>query len=402
VQQLLAYRQFLRKSWPNIAFTDVHASADKLRCAATARFTIGRSAMRGQYYFESSAQSLSVQGYYAPESSFSSKRVSLVNIMASMAFLKKDPKPERTTAQGESYRPQMSRRSAKDRSLSIIIPTDWDFMAAGGKVVTGSRKSAPGFIFTSLQGNPMVRNAPISSGVISTRYLNPEQTLKYVLQAFGHRNVRTSSSVRDAASERELTANTGARGDAHDIMAHWTSSQGLACVGVFKVINSLPSMTGLWSTMISGAWAPQKDAYLYLDALEQVASSFSINARYSKAYIQAGLQRLREMERETSNRINDLSREREKSLQDWEARQSAKEFSDSKWDDYRRGHSYWVSDIEGGKVYATDSWGTRDTVTNDYYEGRAYNYTNFEGSNPRYNESMREISSYELDRMDKR
>ena len=71
---------------------------------------------------------------------------------------------------------------------------------------------------------------------------------------------------------------------------------------------------------------------------------------------------------------------------------------DSKWDDYRRGNSYWVSELEGGKIYATDPWGTKDTVTGDYYGGKAYNWTNFEGQNPRHpSESMREISSYELD-----
>jgi hypothetical protein len=220
-----------------------------------------------------------------------------------------------------------------------------------------------------------------------------------VLQALGHRNVRTDSPVPDAASVRELAAQTGARGDAQDILAYWTSAKGVECVGGLKIINTLPSVTGIWSTMISGVWAPQQDAYLYLDALEEVAASFSINKQYAKAYVRAGMQRLRNLEKETSNKINELNREREKNFQAWEARQRSQEFSQSKWDDYRRGHSYWVSDIEGGKVYATDSSGTRDTTTGDYYEGLAYNYTNFEGDSPRYNESMREISSYELERM---
>lgn len=245
----------------------------------------------------------------------------------------------------------------------------------------------------------MVRNAPITMGVISARYLNPQQTMSYVLQAFGHRRVEIASATRDAASVQSLAAHTGRRGEAQDILARWTSAKGAPCVGGFKVINTLPSMSGLWSTIISGAWAPAKDTYLYLDALEAVASSFSINDQYARGYIRAGMQRLREMEQETISKINELNREREKNQKAWEDRRQTKEFSDSKWDDYRRGQSYWVSDIEGGKVYATDSWGTRDTYTGDYYEGRGYKYTNFEGDNPRYNESMREISSYELERM---
>ena len=71
---------------------------------------------------------------------------------------------------------------------------------------------------------------------------------------------------------------------------------------------------------------------------------------------------------------------------------------DSKWDDYRRGDSYWVSDLEGGKVYHSDPYGTRDTQTGDYYEGGGFTYTNFEGQNPNHaSEGMREISSYELE-----
>jgi hypothetical protein len=70
---------------------------------------------------------------------------------------------------------------------------------------------------------------------------------------------------------------------------------------------------------------------------------------------------------------------------------------ESKWDDYRRGNTYWISEMEGGKVYATDPWGTRDTWTGDYYEGRQHDYVHFEGQNPRHpSETMREVSSYEL------
>ena len=65
--------------------------------------------------------------------------------------------------------------------------------------------------------------------------------------------------------------------------------------------------------------------------------------------------------------------------------------------------SYWVSDLEGGKVYGTDSHGTRDTATGDYYQGRGYNWVNFEGQNPHHpSETMREISSSELRELNRR
>jgi hypothetical protein len=402
VNSLLAYRRFLSQTRPDVAFTDIHVSRDNLRCVATVSFHVWGTAVQGRYYFESSPQSLSVQGYFAPSSSLGSQRAVLVNVMASMAFIKKDPRPETAVSKPDYYRPNLVQRVASDRSLSMKAPEDWNFNAAGGKVITGSRNGAPGFIFTSLNGNPILRGATIAQGIIGSRYLNPQQTLSHLLQAFGHRNVRIDSANQDATSARNLVAAIGRQGEAQDITAYWTSSGGLPCVGGFKVINALPSASGMWFTIVSGVWAPEKDSYLYLTALEEVASSFSINDQYAQNYIRAGLQRLKMLQQQTMDKMNELNREREKNQAAWEDRQRHKEFSESKWDDYRRGQSYWVSDIEGGKVYATDQWGTRDTATGDYYEGRPYNWTNFEGENPRYNESMREINSYELKQMEGR
>jgi hypothetical protein len=399
VRYLAAYRQFLSRTWPDVTFTDARASRDNQRAVAAVTFHIGGNSIRGKYYFESNPRTLSAQGFFAPENLLPSQRALLLNVMASMAFIKNDRRPAASGPEPQFYRPSMAVRTADDRSLSVKIPTDWDFMAGGGKVISGGRSGGPGFIFTSLEGNPMLPGAPIAQGVIGSRYLAPHQTLGWILKAFGHRNIRIESSRPDVRTSQELAMRIRRQGDAQDVTAYWTSSGGMPCVGVFKVINAHPSMTGLWFTILAGIWAPERDSYLYLPALDEVASSFSINDQYAKEYIRAGLARLHEMQKQTDAAIRDLNRAREQNQLDWEDRQRRKEFSDSKWDDYRRGNSYWVSDLEGGKVYATDTWGTRDTVTGDYYEGGGYNWTNFEGENPRYRESMREVSSYELKQM---
>jgi hypothetical protein len=399
VRYLASYRQLLSRAWPDVAFTESRASQDDRRAVTVVTFHAGKTSIRGKYYFESNSNTLSAQGFFAPEGLLPSQRVLLLNVMASMAFIKNDRRPDPAAGEPQYYRPQMSTQSAGDRSLSVKIPADWAFMAGGGKVVAGGRGGAPGFIFTSFEGNPMLRGASIAQGIIGTPYLRPPQALVHVLQGFQHRNVRIQSAQPDIASARELAARIRRQGDAQDIVATWTSSAGTPCVGAFKLVNALPSATGLWFTIVAGIWAPEKDTYLYMPALEDVAASFAINDEFARQYIQAGLRRLRELQAQTEIAMRDLNRAREQNQRDWEDRQRRKEFADSKWDDYRRGQSYWVSDLEGGKVYATDSWGTRDTVTGDYYEGRPYNWTNFEGENPRYNESMRQISSYELKQM---
>lgn len=396
---LLLYRRLLGRSYPDVNFAEIHASRDNLRAGAAVTFHSGGGAVKGRYYFEAGPRGLSAQGYFAPEGRLASERVLLLNVMASLAFIKRDERPPSSGAEPAFYRPRLVQRVAQDRSMSIRIPEDWEFMAAGGKVVTGAR-GGPGFIFTSLQGTPLAPNATVAQGIIASRYLSPPQTLTWLLRAFGHQDVRIDSSQPDPATTRELSARIRHQSDAQDVVARWTSAGGGArTVGAFKVMNSLPSLTGQWFTIVSGAWAPEKDSHLYIPALEEVAASFSINDQYAREYIRAGLARLRELQKQTAAAMGDLNRAREQNQRDWEERQRRKEFSDSKLDDYRRGHSYWVSDLEGGKVYATDSWGTRDTETGDYYEGRGYNWVNFEGQNPRYPESMREVSSYELQQM---
>jgi hypothetical protein len=66
------------------------------------------------------------------------------------------------------------------------------------------------------------------------------------------------------------------------------------------------------------------------------------------------------------------------------------------------GNSYWVSDLEGGKVYQIDSWDTRDTDSGTRCDGPPHNYIHFEGQNPAHpSEHMREISSYDLKKMNR-
>jgi hypothetical protein len=69
--------------------------------------------------------------------------------------------------------------------------------------------------------------------------------------------------------------------------------------------------------------------------------------------------------------MQDLNRARERNQADWEARQARKDFM-----------------------------GYPGHTTGEYYEGQAYNWTNFEGQNPRYpSENMRGVSSYELEQI---
>jgi hypothetical protein len=399
---LEAFRRRLAPSGAEVTWSNVYRSEDNSRATATVRYRTAKLALQGTFYFEASAKSLSAQGYMARDGQLAQQRPTLYNIMTSLAFSKRPASPPPTAA---SFNPQyvspaLVSRRAPDGSLAMNTPNDWGFAAAKGTAIASAANGGQGFAFLTLSGNPILRGATVAQGVIAQPYLTPPQALRVILAGFGHRDIAIKQNQSDPAASQEFGKRVGRRGDAQDIVVTWTSAKGAPCLGFFKMICASPSPTGLWFCILAGAWGPQQDFYRYYPLLEQVASSFSINDQYARRYIQDGLKRARELHDQTVAKIREAGRGREQQQADWEARQKRKEFAESKWDDYRRGNSYWVSDMENGKVYQTDSHGTRDTSTNDYYQGRGHNYTNFEGRNPRHpSETMREVSSYELQQM---
>jgi hypothetical protein len=171
----------------------------------------------------------------------------------------------------------------------------------------------------------------------------------------------------------------------------------MACTGSVKVLNARPGLAGQWFSIVAGIWGPSETLDERLPTLEAVADSFSIQDPYARRYIQQGTARLRALQEQTSRSIQGLYQAIGENQRDFERRAEAKDASLARWDDYRRGNSYWISDLEGGKVYATDPWGTRDTATGDRFEGGGATYLHFEGENPRHpSENMRELSSHEV------
>jgi hypothetical protein len=396
---LAAFRQCLERLGVEGTWSAVYCSPDASHAMATLRYRSPQGPVQGTFYFEASPKALAVQGYHALETALARQRPLLLNIMASLAIAKPNGnRPEIAPAfQPQYVNPPLNHRRAQDGSLTLKTPDDWNFLAAGGKVITGSADGSLGFVFTAFSGNPILRGASVLQGVIAQPYITPPQALQVILSGFGHRDIKIQQAQADPSTNQECLRQIGQRCEAEDVVATWTSDKGADCLGFFKVINTAPSAMGLWNCILAGSWGPHKDFYRYCPLLEQVAASFAINDQYARRYIQDGLKRARELHDKTLAMMRENAKAREQQQADWEARQARKDFTESKWDDYRRGNSYWVSDLEGGKVYQADSHGVRDRVTNDYYEGKGYNWTNFEGTNPRHpSETMREVSSYEL------
>ena len=80
----------------------------------------------------------------------------------------------------------------------------------------------------------------------------------------------------------------------------------------------------------------------------------------------------------------------------YDERQRSQDYIDYQRTNYIRGQQDWVSAMEGGTVYHTNSWGTKNTTTGETWEGAPFHYVNFQGRNPKYNEDMAPVNTRAL------
>ncbi len=345
---------------------------------------------RARYYFHADPQIVSVRSVRAPAARFDAQRATLLEVLANI----------HVSAGKPPVQARLVERRAPDGSLTLALPAEWRFLAQKGTVLAGAPGGASGFVFTVFAVHSSSYGVNPPPGVIVSGYQPPGAFAPRVFAQFGNRDIRVVGAAADPATAAECPGRIGRACEAADVVLSWTSPEGNACIGGFKLVNAQPGVTGQWFSIVAGIWGPAHDLSRHLPLLEQVAKSFRINDAYASRYIQNGLAQLRLQEQKTRGAMQGLYDAIGANQAAYEDRVARKEASDARGDDYRRGNSYWISDIEGGKVYATDPWGTKDTRTGDRVEGAPYNYIRFEGQNPAHpSENMRELSSYEVQRL---
>lgn len=404
IQALAAYQKKLVTRGGVLEWKNAYKSSDGSKATVSMVYRSPGLALEGTLYLEASAKSLSVQGYMAPEGKLVQQRPLLYNIMSSLVFAKKPPAGSGAGGT-QAFAPQyislpLVNQRAQDGSLTMMTPGDWGFVAGQGRVITSSADGSMGFALLAFDGNPILQGAQVTQGVIAHKYMHPKQAIQTILTGFGHSNIQIQESRSDAATSQQMYGLLKRASEAHDIQLTWVSAHKAFCQGFFKVISAAPSPTGLWFCLIAGIWGPQKDFYRYYPMLEKISSSFAINDQYARKYIQDGLQRAKALHDQTVAAMKSNQSYREQQQADWEAKQQRKDFVDSKWDDYWRGHTYWVSTLENGRVYQTDSHGLKDTGSGTYYEGNGFSTTQFKGLNPKHpSETMVEVPRYVLENM---
>ncbi len=152
-----------------------------------------------------------------------------------------------------------------------------------------------------------------------------------------------------------------------------------------------------WNFRHLTVMAPSNQFDAFVGNFVAMLGSYKIDDVWARNYIAQGMARLRQLQRQTAQIVARNAQDIRSMMQAaYDERQRSMDYIDYQRTKYIRGEQDWISAMEGGTIYHTDSWGTKNTVTGEYWEGTPYDYVHFEGRNPRYNEDMTTIDNRAL------
>jgi hypothetical protein len=373
------------------------STKDRRRAAIEIRYAGPRNIpMKGRFHFNAQYPDATVFGYEAPERDFEKQRPLLLSVLSNFTVL--DPsaaakKPGAPIPGNDAPDLRMKKIVSRDRSFSLLVPAGWKLEGAKGQVLcTTPGDGIAGYIFATIQfwgpsSLPYFDSSRIQ-GVHRHAYSRPVDALILAMRETGSRDHQVLERTPDPVGAREASASLKRGVEVERALMVFSSRTGVRCEGVYDVAAFQPLPSGQWGIMVMGIWAPEKEFAKYLPSLLRMAESFHIDERFAADYVRRGLENLRRLTRETAEKAARSAREiRESSTAAYRERQKSMEYIDYKRTGYIRGEQEWVSQAEGGALYKSDHWGlSREGKT--VVEGQDFNYYNYKGQNPRYNETM--------------
>jgi hypothetical protein len=387
----------LRATVAGMDLSWARSTADRRRAVIEIRYKGNRKIpMRGRYYFNTQYPYATIFGFEAPDKEFEKQKPLLLSVLANFTIL--DPKP--ASGQPGASPPhknaldlQMTKTVSGDRSFSLLVPKGWKLEGAKGQALcTTPGDGIAGFIASTISfwgpsQLPYFDSSRIK-GVIHSPYCRPVDALILAMREAGSRNHKVLERAADPARARQVAAYLKRGADVETASLSFDSRTGVRCRGVFDVTGYHPLPSGQWGITATGIWSPEKEFEEYLPSLLRMAGSFRISEQFAAEYVRRGQENLQRMARETAEKVARSARDiRESSMAAYQERQKSMEYIDYKRTGYIRGEQEWLSEAEGGALYKSDHWGL-SREGERVIEGQDFNYYNYKGKNPRYNEMM--------------
>jgi hypothetical protein len=329
----------------------------------------------------------------APASAFDAQRRQLLTIMANMQVTKGSFE-YRTTAPAPL---SMTPYRLPDASAAVLLPQGWNVQYLGPCAFIASDESIPAnFIVASVEVLSPSLGVSVP-GAFVAEYLQPHEAFVFLANQQQLASHIRMHDVTPRADLNQMISRVYTGPVSAEEFQYTFRSHGRTCKGFTFGISFGTRLRTNWRFWHMTATADGSQFDSLTPTFVKMFESYRIDDQYAQQYIARGMARLREMQRQTSALVARNAAEIHAMMQAaFEERMRSWDYIDYQRTRYIRGEQDGISTMEGGTIYRSDQWGTRNTATGDYIEGQPFNYVNFVGDHPRYNERMTPIDTREL------
>jgi hypothetical protein len=377
--------------FPNLSLPKVMISRDRSKVVFDGIYTDAQKRRREfRCWVSGKDGNFQYQSIEAPRGQLAGAKQLLLTILANVQIVK-----GAFQVGSEPVRVPMVQVRLHDGSATLQIPQNWKYQSFGkGGFVASDPSGLSSFISATAEAITPQVGVRVPNVLVSP-YLLPHRALEAFAsrQGFATNFQFVQVIPRQDINEQLRHVYTVGPAAAEEFV-YTFNTKGRRCKGFSFGISFGSRLNTNWSLwhMTVGAPIDQFDALV--PTFVTMVQSYKISDRFAQNYIAQGMVRLRQMQQETSRMIARNAQEIRQMMQAaYDERQRSMEYIDYQRSNYIRGNSDWVSSMEGGTIYHSDRWGTKNIATGEYYEGQPFNYFNYTGKNPKYNEQMEEINS---------
>ena len=286
----------------------------------------------------------------------------------------------------------------REGSASFSIPRDFRVLELGrGHFIAADASGLRSFAVADANFlTPRVGVHP--KGTIVSPLLEPHRALPFLMSATGLSSDMRADRVfpRPDFAKEMARVYTAGPVTAEEFL-HSSTAKGRRCRGYTFGISYGSRLDTNWIFMHLSVGAPAEEFEGLLPTFVEMLASYRVNDAWAKQYVASGLARLRQLQQETSALVARNAQEIHSMMQAaYDERQKSQDYIDYQRTSYIRGTSDWISSVEGGAVYHSDSWGTKNLATGERWDGQPYNAVNFDGASPKHDETLTRIDSREL------
>jgi hypothetical protein len=331
-----------------------------------------------------------------PVKEFAEKKALLLSVLANLRLLKGAFLPV-SDSQAPTLLPLKTCRLG-DGSASFAIPRDWTFKdLRNTQFVALDPAGSASFLVTNVEVlNPKLRvsvpNFPVSA------YLHPDRAWVFLTswQRLAS-NMQFLERLPRADLNQQISRVYTGPVSAAELLYTFTSATGKASKGYTFGISFGSRLETDWRFWHMTVTALKSQFDACVPTFVAMLQSYKISDQFAQNYIAQGIQRLKQLQQQTAALAARNAREIPAMMQAaYDERQRSMDYIDYQRTKYIRGEQDWISHMEGGTIYHTDSWGTRNNYTGETWSGAPFDYLHFEGDNPKYRESMTPVDSRRL------